>query len=202
MELREDPDGSLLITYDSSLWTKWLVGATVLMLGTAVYDYFIGSRGDDRLIGLLGGATTLGVIALVFLEQSRFRIDPMSRFVEWDQRWGFRRRAGVMPFADITHVSVDVPIGDKGIPSRRVVMHLANGSLLPITVGYRPDFDGAIERAAETLRVALGHRAPTMEDSVRMLVKQGRTIDAVKLLVDKEKLTLTAARQRVDAICE
>jgi hypothetical protein len=198
MNLREQPDGSLVLTYDSSLWTKWLIGATVLMLGTAVYDYFIGARGDDRLIGLLGGAATTGLIALVFLEQCRFRVDPVSRLVEWDQRWGFRRRTGVVAFSQIQHVSVEVPIGDRGIPSRRVVMHLANGTLLPITVGYKPDVDGAIERAADTLRVALGQRAPSTEDSVRLLVQRGRQVDAVKLLIEKEHLTLTEAKQRVD----
>lgn len=202
MDLREEVDGALLLTYDSSRWTMWLIGATVLMLVTAVYDYFIGARGDERLIGLLGGATTTGLIALVMLEQCRFRLDPISRLIEWEQRWGFRRRAGVVPFSEITHVSVDVPIGDTGIPSRRVVLHLANGTLLPITVGYKPDVDGAIERAAETIRVVLGHRAPTTADSVRVLVQQGRRIDAVKLLVEKENLTLTEAKQRIDRLRE
>ena len=202
MDLREEVDGALLLTYDSSRWTMWLIGATVLMLVTAVYDYFIGARGDERLIGLLGGATTTGLIALVMLEQCRFRLDPISRLIEWEQRWGFRRRAGVVPFSEITHVSVDVPIGDTGIPSRRVVLHLANGTLLPITVGYKPDVDGAIERAAETIRVVLGHRAPTTADSVRVLVQQGRRIDAVKLLVEKENLTLAEAKQRIDRLRE
>jgi hypothetical protein len=202
MDLSEEPDGSLLFTYDSSRWTKWLITVTLVMAGTAVYDYFIGERGDARVIGLLGGATTTGLIALAFLEQSRFRIDPASRLIDWDQRWGFRRRTGVTPFADVAHVSVDVPIGDSGIPSRRVVMHLANGTLLPMTVGYKPDVDDAIERAAETLRVALGHRPPTTEESVRVLIRQGRKVEAVKLLVQKETLTLSEARQRVDKMIE
>jgi hypothetical protein len=200
MDVREEPDGSLLLTYDSSLWTKWLIGATLLMLGTAVYDYFMGARGDERIIGLLGGATTLGLIALVFLEQARFRVDPVSRLVEWDRRWGFRRRSGVTPFSDIKHVSVEVPIGDSGIPSRRVVLHLSNGELLPVTVGYKPDIGDAISKAADTLRLKLGLRQPTVEDSVRVLVAQGRAIDAVKLLVEREGVSLTEAKRRVDEV--
>src|SRR5687768_534509 len=98
MDTREEADGSLLLTYDSSLWTRWLIGATLVLLGTAAYEYVIGSRGDERVIGLLAGAATLALIALVILEQCRFRVDPASRLIEWEQRWGFRRRVGVTAF--------------------------------------------------------------------------------------------------------
>lgn len=202
MDVRHQPDGSLLLTYDTTRWTKWLIGATLLMLGTAVYDYFIGARGNDRLIGLLGAATSLALIGIVMLEQARFRFDPTTRLIEWDQRWAFRRRAGVTPFSGVTHVSVEVPIGDRGIPSRRVVLHLADGTLLPVTVGYKPDVDGSISRTAETLRVTLGHRPPTIEDSVRLLISQGRTIDAVTLLRERENMSLTEAKRRVEQIVE
>ena len=110
MDVRQQPDGSLLLTYDSTRWTKWAIGATLLLLVSAAYDYFIKS----------------------------------------------------------------------------------------VTVGYKPDVDGPILRTAETLRVTLGHRPPTMEGSVRMLVSQGRTIDAIKLLRDKEDISLTEAKRRVE----
>jgi hypothetical protein len=198
MDAREEPDGALLLTYDSSLWAKWLIGGTLVLLATAAYDTVIGTRGDDRLIGLLAGAATLAITAVVMLEQCRFRVDPIQRVIEWDQRWGFRHRAGVTPFADIRHVTVERPIGDDGIPSRRVVLNLVNGTLLPITVGYKPDVDDAILRAADTLREMLGHGVPSTEESVRILIVQGRTIDAVKLLVEREGLSLHDAKKRVD----
>jgi len=202
MDVRHQPDGSLLLTYDSTRWTKWSIGATLLMLATAVYDHFIGARGDDRVIGLLGAAATLAVIGIVLLEQARFRFDPATRLIEWDQRWAFRRRAGIAPFSGVNHVSVQVPIGDRGIPSRRVVLHLADGTLLPVTIGYRPDVDGSISRTAEALRVTLGHRPPTTEDSVRLLISQGRTIDAVTLLRERGGMSLTEAKRRVEQIME
>ena len=79
MDARQEADGSLLLTYDSSLWTKWLIGATLALLATAAYDYLVGRRGDERLIGLLAGAATCAITALVMLEQSNFRVDPKSR---------------------------------------------------------------------------------------------------------------------------
>jgi hypothetical protein len=200
MTTREDADGALLLTYDSSLFTKWLIGATLVLLGTAAYDYFIGTRGDERMIGLLAGAATCAITALVMLEQVNFRVDPQSRLIEWEQRWGFRQRAGVTPFADIRHVSVEQPIGDTGVPSRRVCLHLADGSLLPITVGYRPDGDEQISKAAEKLRAVLGQRQPTPAESVRILIEQGRTVEAIKILVEREGLSLAEAKDRVDQI--
>ena len=201
MHTREEPDGSLLLTYDSSLWTKWLIGATLVLLGTAAYDYFIGRRGDERMIGLLAGAATTALSALVMLEQSTVRVDPRSRLIEWQQRWGFRQRAGVTPFADVTHVSAERPIGDTGVPSRRVCLHLADGSLLPLTVGYRPDGDGAISKAAEQLRRVLGQPAvPTPAEAARAMVEQGRAVEAIKILVEREGLSLAEAKDRVDQI--
>lgn len=202
MEAREEEDGALLLTYDGSLWTKWLVGATMVLLGTAAYDYFVGSRGDDRLIGLLGGAATTALSALIMLEQSHFRVDPRSRLIEWQRRWGFRRRAGITPFADVRDVSVERPLGDDGVPSRRVVLHLSDGTLLPVTVGYRPDADGAILQAAETIRRVLGQAPPTLTDSIRVLIAAGRTIDAIKLLREREGLSLTEAKRRIEEMID
>jgi hypothetical protein len=201
MESRQDADGTLLLTYDSTRWTKWLIGATLVLLGTAAYDYFIGARGDERLIGLLGGAATTALGALGLLEQSSFRVDPKSRLIEWQQRWAFRQRAGVTAFADVRHVSAERPIGDNGVPSRRVVLHLADGSLLPVTVGYRTDGDGKILRAAELLRRALGQDpSPTAAESARVLLEQGRGVEAVKILVEQEGLSLADAKARLDQI--
>ena len=98
------------------------------------------------------------------------------------------------------HVSADRPIGDTGVPSRRVCLHLADGSLLPITVGYRPDNDESISKVAETLRRVLGQNPPSTAESAAVLVKQGRTVEAIKIFVDREGLSLSEAKDRVDQI--
>lgn len=198
METREEADGVLVLTHDSSRWTKWLIGATLVLLGTAAYDYFTGARRDDRTIGLLAGAATTAIAGLVMLEQVSFRVDPKTRLVEWQQRWGFRQRAGITPFADIKHVSAERPIGDTGVPSRRVCLHLADGSLLPVTVGYRTDADERILKAAESLRRVLGQAAPAPADSARVMIEQGRAVEAIKILVEREGLSLAEAKNRVE----
>lgn len=201
MEMTKSADGSLLLTHDGRLWSKWLLGGALLMVATAVYDLTIGSRGDDRLIGLIGGIATCAGAAAVMFETARWRVDPFHRRIEWERRWAFQHRSGTLAFADVRHVAIEVPIGDDGVPSRRVVLHMHDGSMIPVTVGYRPDGDSHIVNAAEELRALLGHQAkPPADETVRALLASGRKIDAVKVLVEQEQLSLSEAKARIDAL--
>lgn len=201
MEATKNPDGSLLLTYDGRLWSKWLLGPAVLMAATAVYDMTIGTRGDDRLIGLIGGVVTFVGAAAVMWETARWRVDPFHRRIDWDRRWAWQHRSGRLPFADVRYVAIEVPIGDEGVPSRRIVLHLHDGSVIPVTAGYRPDGDNRIAQAAESFRALLGHDAkPPVDEAVRALVASGRKVDAVKVLVEEEQLSLTEAKARLDML--
>jgi hypothetical protein len=201
METQELPDGGLLLTYDSRLWSKWLFGGALIMIATAIYDMTIGTRGDDRLIGLIGGIATCALAGLVVYETTRFHVDRFNRLIVWQRRWGFQWRSGTTAFADIRHVAIEVPIGDHGIPSRRIVLHLHDGSMIPVTVGYRPDLGDEIARTAETLRRMIGHDPRSMTDqALRALLSSGRKIDAIKILVEDERLSLTSAKARIDGL--
>ena len=201
MVMTRSADGSLLLTYDGRLWSRWLLGGALLMAATAVYDMTIGSRGDDRLIGLIGGIATCVAAAAVMFEIARWRVDPFHRRIEWERRWAFQHRSGTLAFADVRHVAIEVPIGDDGVPSRRVVLHMHDGSMIPVTVGYRPDGDNHIANAAEALRAMIGHNAkPAADEVVRALLASGRKIDAVKVLVEQEQLSLSEAKARIDAL--
>ena len=82
-----------------------------------------------------------------------------------------------------------------------VVLHMHDGSMIPVTVGYRPDGDNHIVDAAEALRALLGHQAkPSAAEVVRALLASGRKIDAVKVLVEQEQLSLSDAKARIDAL--
>jgi hypothetical protein len=201
MNVTKADDGALLLTYDSRIWSRWLLGAAMVLAATAVYDLTRGDRGDDRLVGLAGAAMTLLGVAVVMFETTRFRFDPFRRRIEWERRWAWSRRSGTLAFGDVRHVAVEVPIGDNGVPSRRIVLHLIGGEMIPVTVGYRPDADQQIARGAESVRVMLGHAArPSPDDTIRALVASGRTIDAIKMLVEEERLSLSDAKARVDQL--
>ena len=195
----EEAGGATTVTYDSVGLTKLMLGLTVLLLCVAGYDVFIGARGSDRLIGLLASAATCAAIAIVLLETAWFQFTHATRIVNWRRRWAFRQRSGVIPFAAIQSVIVERPIGDDGTPSRRIVLRTTDGAAIPITVGYRPDGDGAVLQLANRLRTLLGHSAAeTHTQNLQALIDAGSTIDAIRLLRQEEGLSLTEAKRRVD----
>lgn len=179
-----------------------MLGGAALVAATAVYDLTIG-RGDDRLIGLIGAMATLLGVAAVMHETARCRVDPFHRIIEWDRRWAFQHRSGTLRFGDVRHVAIETPIGDEGVPSRRIVFHLHDGAMIPVTAGYRTDGDNQIANAAEAVRALMGHDSkPPIDDVVRALVASGRKVDAVKVLLQEEKLSLSEAKSRIDALAQ
>jgi len=201
VKVDELADGSLVVTYDGSPLAKFMLGLMTVFVGTAAYDVFIGTRGTDRLIGLFGASATCLIIAVVFLETAWFEFSTPTHLVTWRRRWGLRQRSGTMPFGAIQSVMVERPIGDDGTPSRRINLRMMDGATVPLTVGYRPDSDGEILRAADQIRVVLGHKAEeTRSDDVASLIAAGKTIDAIKILREAEGLSLTDAKQRVDEL--
>jgi hypothetical protein len=195
----EEAGGATTVTYDSVGLTKLMLGLTVLLLGVAAYEVSIGTRGTDRMIGLLASTATCAAIAIVSLETAWFQFTHATRIVNWRRRWAFRQRSGVIPFAAIQSVMVERPIGDDGTPSRRIVLRTTDGAVIPITVGYRPDADGALLQIANRLRTLLGHSAAeTHTQNLKALIDAGSTIDAIRLLRQEEGLSLSEAKQRVD----
>ena len=199
MNLEQAADGTLVITYDGRGLTKLMLAATALFVGVAGYDVFVGARGTDRLIGLLASAATCFAISIVFLETARFEFSRPAHIVTWRRRWALRERSGSIPFSEIQSVQVERPIGDTGTPSRRVTLKTKDGSVVPLTVGYRPDADDAIVKIADRIRALLGHDAEaTAQQDLEDLIAAGKTIDAIRILRERDGLSLTDAKRRVD----
>ena len=104
----------LVVSHNGSPLTKFMLGFTLLFLGTAVYDAFIGTRGTERLIGLLGASATCLVVAIAFHERARFEFSKPTHLVTWRRRWGFRERSGTMPFGAIQSVDGRKAAGRRG----------------------------------------------------------------------------------------
>jgi hypothetical protein len=141
------------------------------------------------------------VLVRLLGETSRFVFDPARRTVEWRRRFLFRERGGTLPFDAIEQVELQVPIGDDGIPSRRVALRLRDGGELPLTVGYSVDFDGSRRALALRLRALLGLPVePSVDDEARRLASSGRIIEAVKHVRRETGVSLTEAKRRVDKL--
>jgi hypothetical protein len=201
MTLDERGDGALVVTYDSAGLTKLMCAVAGVLLVVAGYDVFIGARGTERLVGLLGASATCALVAVVFLERARFEFAPAPKVVTWRRRWAFQQRSGSIPFTAIVSVLVERPMGDEGTPSRRITLRTGSGEVIPMTVGYRSDADGAVLKIASRIRALLGHAVEaTHLDNVRALMAAGRMMDAIRVLREEEGLSLTDAKRRVEEL--
>jgi ribosomal protein L7/L12 len=78
---------------------------------------------------------------------------------------------------------------------------MKDGSVVPLTVGYRPDADDAIVKIADRIRTLLGHNAEaTAQQDLEDLIATGRTIEAIRIVRERDGLSLTDAKQRVEEI--
>jgi hypothetical protein len=200
MKTRQEPDGRLIVTHDDTGWAKLLLAGAVLFLGLSLHSHFSAPRNTDRAIGALGGFATCLVASLVLFERSVFIVDPRIRLITWQRRRAWTRREGSVRFDEVKAVAVQTPIGDTGIPSRRIAFMTAGGEL-PISVSYSPDHDDECLRIAARVQTALGHAAgPSTSENVRALLASGRTMDAIRQLRQEDGLSLEEAKRRVDEL--
>jgi hypothetical protein len=195
-----DTDGTLAVTHDSTLWSKVLFGLALLLMATAAYDYFVGTWHTNRLIGLLAGVATCALGGVVTLDQARIRVDPRTRTIAWDRRWGFRRRSGALSFDEVTSIGADRPVGDDGVPSRRIVLWTRDGRRIPLSAGYQVDANGDVLRTVEQIRRMLGRGDGESSEFLQSLIDGGRIIDAVKLLRETRGLSISEAKSEIDAL--
>ena len=203
MTIEERHDGTILVTYDSTRLSWLMLAVGALCLAIAGYDVFIGPRGTDRLASLLGAAGTCLLVAIVFLERAWFQFALATRIVTWRRRWALRQRSGSIPFGSVQSVLVERPVGDDGTPSRRIVLETIAGEDIPMTVGYRPDTDGAVLHIASRIRALLGHDSgATHMHNVRALIAAGKMIDAIRILREEEGLNLLDAKRRIEELTQ
>lgn len=152
---------------------------------------------EDRLIGFIGGAVTCGLIYLVLYEKVRFVFDSKTRLLTWRRRRSLSSRQGTVPFAMIDRVVLRSCIGNsRYAPKERVVLLTREGEL-PLSIAYEHDEMNQI--LADGIRRRLGMALEDLvTDSVQLLVERGETIEAIRLLREKQGLSLTEAKGQVD----
>jgi hypothetical protein len=201
MRAREDADGSLIVEHSGFGWARLLFGIALLCLFGAAFEASANAREGERILGLLGGGAVSGVAGLAMLETGRFRFARKRRVVEWRRRWAWWTKEGSIPFEQVLDVLVGQPIGDSGVPSRRISLRLKDGRELPLRAAYVADADGSALELAARIRVALGLAVePPLPASVRALARAGRRVEAVRLLREESGLALDEAVRKVDEL--
>lgn len=201
MKYETDPDGRIVLSYDGTGLARLVFAVAALLLALAAHTYLTRPAKRERLIGSIAGFITCTIAGVVLIERSRFEFHPWSRTILWRRRWAWSAHEGVTPFDRVGAVAVQRPIGDRGVPSRRLSLLLKEGGEIPLTDGYKPDVSGEFLELADKLRAIVGLEQGG-DGVLRWLVREGRIADAVRHAREQGHVTLAEAKRRVDELHE
>jgi hypothetical protein len=179
---------------DQTIWITALCSAAAAFI---LYQLFVNQEfGSQASIALL-----FAIFGLIGLRVSNVEFDKMAQLCILSKLSMFKRTRLTIHFADIVDVKIDIePMNtDSQQESCRLCLATASGAI-PLSETYEPGLRHYNEIRIAILE-ALGNQealAASQPDPVQSLVQQGRTIDAVALLRQRENLDLATTRKRID----
>jgi hypothetical protein len=180
---------------DRTLWISGICfAAAAILIARFAFD-------RDQPEQLIPAALSL-FFGLAFLRATDVTFDKVQRICAIRRFDVLRLTRTSLAFADITDVRVEIaPMQDtEDVLSCRLSLVTAS-AILPLTAGYEPDQKRYDAMRDTVLDAVFGDGPrPAPLDPVRMLVKEGRIIDAVAILRMREGLDLTTASARVDEL--
>lgn len=190
-----------LVVQDSSMWLS------VVLAACAFFPTYIAISQHDHRMFRAAGALTL--FAIPWLRRATFAFDGATQTIRWRRLRYLWTRTGSIPFSDVRGIDIQSTLGGNSnvtiyrlalvTPQATVPMSDVYSSGESRIVSVRDAIEGFL-KLAPTGRTASRTMAADFDASVRSLVQEGRKIDAIQLLQSFEKLSLTEATQRVNAI--
>lgn len=210
----QSPKG--LIVEDSEMWMAipFAVAALIALVITIV---------SANLIGLVAVAVCL-LFAIPPARKTTFVFDARRRVVRWKRRKLFKIETGRIPFDDINEIDTEAIFGDKATayrlklvtPRGFIPMAYTYGgggkhyeqmreTIMDVVRSAPPVSNVEPAPSAEPNHLAEPHnpsdeRPSNLDPSIRLLLIQGRKVDAVSLLCSTHNLSLIQATEQVDEI--
>jgi len=192
---------------DSMLW----MGAFFVLI--ALVLAYAALRSGDRRLLYPGGLFLL--FAFISLQKSTFIFDSARRMVTWRVlRYG-KTSTGSIAFDELRGVTTESIPGPKTRPMYRLTLQTTQDPI-PLAAAYgggekyyaglRERINGFLKAhltASGTQPASAGDTTSTtaeLESYIRLLLQQGRKIDAVELLRSHTTLSLTEADQRITEV--
>jgi hypothetical protein len=194
-----------LVCKDSLLWLS--IPFSLVALAFAWFAIM-----EAKLLKFVGTGVFL-LLAASTAVSTTFVFDSVRRTVLWNGRKFLKVDSGEIPFDDITGIGVEALSSEDGGATYRLSILTAQGSV-PMAYAYTNGEDRHA-RMREAILAFLNPGAQSLpsvsaatasgvpladEASIRSLLRQGRKIDAVVLLRSTERLGLTEAMKRINAI--
>jgi hypothetical protein len=178
--------------------TYWI---TIVCFAAALFGagYFALHRGDPRQLIPIGLFAAFG---LAFLRSTDVVFDKIDRRCVVRRRDMVKVTSTELLFHDLTDIKVDVSaLGERGQVSCRLALVTASQTL-PLTASFEPDLTryNTMREAIVAVVFGPGRNAPPPSDPARDLARAGRIVEAVAVLRQRDKLSLTEAMDRAKAM--
>jgi hypothetical protein len=192
-----------LVVKDSSLWMSAVCGAAALII-----VLFGITRHEPK--AFLSAAFFV-LFAAITARGTTFAFEGFERVARWQSYWLFKTKSGAVRFDDIRDVTVEAMSTDRNSMTFTLVLQTADGAV-PMANAYGSSRDSYASLREKVLAfVKPGLRPEPLEShvdgipsdlvsSIQSLLVQGRRIDAVALLRSREHISLTEAKNRIDAM--
>jgi len=190
-----------LVVKDSSVWMTILFATIAVALVAGI--------GVSQPVRLLAPALFL-LFGTITARATTFTFDGMQRTVRWSGFKPFKSQSGAILFDEIDDVTVEASsMGNSGTTYRLSL--LTKQGAIPMAFAYSGSRDGYAALRRQILafvKPGLSPSAPEstfagipddLASSIRSLLIQGRTIDAITLLRTRERIGLVEAKKRIDA---
>jgi hypothetical protein len=180
---------------DRTLWISAVCFAAAAILAVR----FAFDRGQSE--ELIPAVLSL-LFGLAFLRATDVTFDKIRRICTMRRFDVLRVSRTRLAFADIVDARVEIAQmpDNTAVLSCRLSLVTASAKI-PLTASYEPDQKRYNAMRDTVLEAVFGDRQrPAALDPVRMLVKEGRIIDAVAVLRMRDGLDLTTASARVDEL--
>jgi hypothetical protein len=180
---------------DRTLWISMVCFAAAGVLG--VY-----AACDQGQFEQLIPAALSVMFGLAFLRATDVTFDKVERTCVISRLDVVRVTRMRLAFGEIVDARVEIePLGgDSTVLSCRLSLVTAS-AIVPVAVSYEPDEPRYNAMRETVLATVFGDgKRPAALDPIRMLVKDGRIIDAVAMLRRRDGLDLTTASARIDEL--
>lgn len=188
-----------LVVVDGSIWLS------VFFLCAAAFMGFQAIAHETPRWWLAVGLLLL--FALITWRRETVTFDAARQQVEWARRRAFKVAGGTVPFSEMRGIILDSMSDSHGVLEYRLTIQ-TTGEPVPMSDEYGggpAHYESLRKQILEFLHMDhSGDPAPDEggEASIRLLLQQGRKVDAIKMMRTSYQLDLAEAVDRVNEIDE
>lgn len=184
-----------LVVIDGSIWLSvfFLCAASLITYQGVVHNM----RNWWLAVGLLL------LFALVMWRRETVTFDTASQQVRWVRRRAFKLASGTIAFSDMRGITIESMSTNHNVLSYRLTI-LTTAEPVPMSDEYgggQAHYEALRKQILEFLGMdKTASPGSTDEDSIRLLLQQGRKLDAVAFVRSSYQLDLAEAVDRVNEI--